>query len=105
MSELWSGKDALRLELEANGVIAEEYRKRLQGKVLNGESLNVEDQNRVSARPAILLTRKQDVVKTQFESLIETDPAAAETLIDKHRDDLDPEWLADALDQILAATM
>ena len=105
LSELWSGKDALRLELEANGVIAEEYRKRLQGKVLNGESLNVEDQNRVSARPAILLTRKQDVVKTQFESLIETDPAAAETLIDKHRDDLDPEWLADALDQILAATM
>jgi len=105
LSDLWVGKDAVRQEIEAQGVLAEQYKSRLNGKVLNGESLNVADELRVAARPEILKTRKQDVVAIEFEALIKTDTAAAEALINKHRDDLDPEWLADAMDQILAATM
>ena len=105
LAALWTGKDAVRQDLEAQGVLAEQYRSRLDGKVLNGESLNVADAKRVEARPAVLVTRKADIIKEQFQALIMTDPIAAEALIEKYRADLDPEWLADALDQILAATM
>lgn len=102
---LWKGADAIRVELEAQGVLADHYRTRLAGKVLNGDSLNAADELRVAGRPEVLLLRKQDLINTQFETLISTDPASAEQFVDTHREQMTPEWVAEALDQILAASM
>ena len=95
----------IRKELEESGVLADEYRKRLDGKVLNAASLHVADEARVMARPEALKVRRIDLIASHFETLIATDVAAAEAWIDTYRDDMDPEWVADALDQVLAATM
>ena len=102
---LWRGEDTVRKELEESGVLADEYRKRLDGKVLNAASLHVADEARVMARPEALKVRRIALIASHFETLIATDVAAAEAWIDTYRDDMDPEWVADALDQVLAATM
>lgn len=102
---LWRGEDSVRKELEANGTLAEEYRKRLDGKVLNAASLHVADEARVKARPEALKVRRIALIASHFETLMASDVAQAEAWIDTYRDDMDPEWVADALDQVLAATM
>ena len=102
---LWRGEDAVRRELEESGTLTEEYRKRLDGKVLNAASLHVADEARVTARPEALKIRRIDLIASHFETLIASDVAAAEAWVDTYRDDMDPEWVADALDQVLAATM
>ncbi len=102
---LWQGADTVRQELEAKGVLSEEYRKRLDGKVLNAASLHVADEARVMSRPEALKVRRIDLIAAHFQTLMASDVAAAEAWIDTYRDDMDPEWVADALDQVLAATM
>jgi|GEM_PF-5212866 len=102
---LWRGEDSVRKELEDSGRLAEEYRKRLDGKVLNAASLHVGDEARVKARPEALKVRRIDLIASHFETLMSSDIAAAETWIDTHREEMDPEWVADALDRVLAATM
>ena len=102
---LWRGEDSVRRELESSGTLAEDYQKRLKGKVLNAASLHVADEARVTARPETLKVRRVALIASHFETLIATDVAAAEAWIDTYRDDMDPEWVADALDQVLAATM
>ena len=105
LSALWLGEDTVRKSLEESGLLAEPYLSQLRGKVLNGDSYNAADESRVTGRPDILKTRAQDLIDIQFTTLIETDPAAAEAFLDKYRDQMDAEWVADALDQVLAATM
>jgi hypothetical protein len=73
--------------------------------LLNGDSYNAADEGRVTGRPDVLKTRGQDLIDTQFQTLIATDPAAAETFLGKYRDQMEPAWVAEALDQVLAATM
>ena len=102
---LWQGADSVRQELEADGVLSEDYRKRLNGKVLNAASLHVADEARIMARPEALKVRRIDLIAAHFQTLMTSDLAAAEAWIDTYRDDMDPEWVADALDQVLAATM
>ena len=102
---LWRGEDSVRQELESSGTLAEDYQKRLNGKVLNAASLHVADEARVTARPEALKVRRVALIASHFETLIASDVAAAEAWIDTYRDDMDPEWVADALDQVLAATM
>ena len=85
--------------------MTEDYQKRLKGKVLNAASLHVADEARVTARPGTLRVRRVALIASHFETLIASDVAAAEAWIDTYRDDMDPEWVADALDHVLAATM
>ncbi len=102
---LWRGEDTVRRALESDGKLAEHYQAQLKGKVLNAASLHVADEARVKARPTTLAARKVDLIAMHFEELLATDVAAAEAWVDRYRDLMSPDWVADALDRVLAATM
>jgi hypothetical protein len=103
--KLWRGEDRGRIELEASGRLAEPYLTRLKGKILNGDTYNVGDKSRIMSRPDVLKLRRINLVDLQFKALIETDVSAAEAWLTLHRDQMDPQWVANALDQVLAASM
>jgi len=102
LEALWRGEDSVRKSLEASGAIAQRYKEQLNGKVLNAASLNAGDPARVASRPTVLEERRRDLVRTEFDALITTDTAAAETLLEKYRELMGPEWAAEAVDQLLA---
>jgi len=102
LEALWKGEDSVRKELENTGAIAARYKKQLNGKVLNAESLNAGDPVRVAGRPTVLEERRKDLIKSEFERLISTDTAAAEKLLEKYRALMGPEWAAEAVDRLLA---
>ncbi len=102
LAALWRGEDTVRKELEATGAIAQRYKDRLNGKVLNAESLNAGDPARVTARPAVLEERRRDLIRKEFEALILTDTDAAEKLLENYRALMGPDWAAEAIDRLLA---
>ena len=45
----------------------------------------------------------KSLVVIRFSELIQTDWNAAEALLDAHRSHMDPDWVKDAVDQVIEA--
>ena len=71
--------------------------------MLKSASLSVADPVRVEKRPETLKMRMRDLVVTEFERLIVADPVKAEALLTTYRSRLDPDFVAEATDRLLAS--
>jgi hypothetical protein len=99
---LWRGDDDIRRDQEAAGTIPRQHATTLAGKVLNSESLEVTNQNRVRDRSAMLKEHQQLLIKKTFPEILAKDGAAAgQAYLIQFASLVDQEWVQDAQDRIL----
>ncbi len=99
---LWRGDDEVRQGQEASGTIPDKHANMLAGKVLNSESLQVSNFDRVNDRATMLKEHQEYLIKKNFpEVLDEQGAAAGQAYLVKYAPLLNEEWAKDAQDRVL----
>ncbi|MGB0640124.1 MAG: hypothetical protein ACPGTU_12365, partial [Myxococcota bacterium] len=103
LKALWRGEDPVRVQLETDGTIAPRFQEKMRGQCLNTDSLGVSDPSQIDGQLSSLMEHTKSLVVIRFSELIQTDWNAAEALLDAHRSHMDPDWVKDAVDQVIEA--